>query len=241
MSSSFLKPSVTPTMAFAIRLRARPWNFPSSGSSVAGFATRCPSVKAKLMPEGWAWSSFPFGPCTSTAPSSTFTVTPFGIVIGFLPILDIVHSCNGAPPPTRPLPHVAQHLAAHTGLHGRPPRHHSPGRREDAGAQAGKDFRNLVAPEVHAASGTADPLDAGDEPLAVRSVFQSQPQHLSRRRALSRARLVDHLEAVDIAFVLQDARDLHFDPRRRDVDTGVLGRDAVSNPREHVRNRICHR
>ena len=41
------------------------------------------------MPGGSAWRSLPFGPCTSTAPSSTLTVTPLGIVIGFLPIRDI--------------------------------------------------------------------------------------------------------------------------------------------------------
>jgi len=38
---------------------------------------------------GCAWRSFPFGPCTSTAPSTILTVTPLGIVIGFLPIRDI--------------------------------------------------------------------------------------------------------------------------------------------------------
>src|SRR5437867_7655260 len=41
------------------------------------------------MPEGKACRSLPFGPCTSTAPSCTLTVTPLGIVIGFLPIRDI--------------------------------------------------------------------------------------------------------------------------------------------------------
>src|SRR6185503_6980537 len=33
----------------------------------------------------------PFGPCTSTASGAIFTVTPFGIEIGFLPIRDMPH------------------------------------------------------------------------------------------------------------------------------------------------------
>ena len=36
-----LEASVTPATALATRLRARPWNLPSAGSSVARFATRC--------------------------------------------------------------------------------------------------------------------------------------------------------------------------------------------------------
>src|SRR5262249_37737324 len=41
------------------------------------------------MPPGNGCVSFPFGPCTSTAPSCTLTVTPFGTTMGFFPIRDI--------------------------------------------------------------------------------------------------------------------------------------------------------
>src|SRR6185503_13156944 len=105
MSSSRLKPSVTPATALATRLRARPWNLPRPGSSPTREAVRWPSVSSKLIPAGYPWRSLPFGPCTSTAPSTTLTVTPLGIVIGFLPIRDIADS-----------PDVAQHFAADAGL-----------------------------------------------------------------------------------------------------------------------------
>src|SRR5438445_6828873 len=114
------------------------------------------------MPDGNAWRSLPFGPCTSTAPSRTFTVTPLGIVMGFLPMRDIIFL----------LPDVAEYLAADARLHGRAPGHHAARRRQDAGAEAGEHHRNVVAPEVHAPAGTADPLEAGDQLFAVRAVLQ---------------------------------------------------------------------
>jgi hypothetical protein len=46
------------------------------------------------MPGGTDWRIFPFGPCTSIASGAIFTVTPFGIGIGFLPILDIADPCR---------------------------------------------------------------------------------------------------------------------------------------------------
>ena len=90
MSSSFLKPSVTPVTALATRLRARPWNFFSCASSRSSFATRASPSCAKSTPGGTACFSVPLGPFTSTAPAEMFTVTPFGTGIGFFPIRDIV-------------------------------------------------------------------------------------------------------------------------------------------------------
>ena len=40
-------------------------------------------------PRGSGWRSLPFGPCTSTAPDTTSTLTPLGIAIGFFPIRDM--------------------------------------------------------------------------------------------------------------------------------------------------------
>src|SRR4051812_7921198 len=168
MSSSFLKPSVTPSTALAARLRARPWYFASSGLSDSREACSVLSATAKLIPGGVAWRILPFGPCTSSAPSTTLTVTPFGSVIGFFPIRDMVSS----------LPNVAEHFAAHTGFDGGLARHHAARRRQDAGAEAREHFRHVVAAEVDAAAGTADALDARDEALAMRAVLEEQPDGL---------------------------------------------------------------
>src|SRR6185295_13843422 len=54
MSSSFLKPSVTPATALAARLRARPWYFASSGLSDSREACSTLSATANLMPGGLA-------------------------------------------------------------------------------------------------------------------------------------------------------------------------------------------
>src|SRR5215831_20737297 len=117
------------------------------------------------MPGGNAWRILPFGPCTSTAPSTTFTVTPLGIVMGFLPIRDIVHS-----------PNIAEHFAADARFHGRLPGHHTARRGQNAGAQTSQYLRHIVAAEVNAAARAADPLDAGNQALTVRAVFQEQAQ-----------------------------------------------------------------
>ena len=52
--------------------------------------------------------------------------------------------------------------------------------------------------------------------------------------------VVDELEALDVAFVLKDPRDVGLQPRRRHIDARVLGGHGVADPREHVGNRICH-
>src|SRR5215510_11065119 len=155
MSSSRLKPSVTPVTAFATRLRDSPCSAPSAGSSLAVFATRWPSAISKLMPAGCAWRSWPFGPFTSMAPSTTLTVTPLGIAMGFLPIRDIVFS------PGVLSPNVAKHFAPDAGFDGVPAGHHAARGGQDARAQTGQHIRHVVAPEIDAAAGTADALDAG--------------------------------------------------------------------------------
>src|SRR6187549_2207463 len=162
MSSSFLKPSVTPSTALATRLRARPWNLPSSlSSSRTGRATRVASSCLKAIPGGRAWRSLPFGPCTSTAPSDTWIFTPLGIGMGFLPIRDMFNS-----------PHVAEHFAADALAARLAPGHHAARGGQDGGAQTPEHGRHVFAAEVDTASGAAHPLDAGDHALAARTVLQ---------------------------------------------------------------------
>src|SRR5262245_60172249 len=156
MSSSFLKPSVTPATALATRLRARPWNFFSVASSRASDATSAPLSCANTMPGGSGWRSFPLGPWTSTASGATFTVTPFGIGMGFLPIRDM------AAVVPRSLPDVAEHFAADAGLLGRAPGHHAARGGEDVRAQAAKHLRHVVHAQIHPAARAADALETAD-------------------------------------------------------------------------------
>src|SRR5262245_37184279 len=139
-----------------------------------------------------------------------------------------------------PLPNVAQHLAADAGLYRGAAGHHAPRGREDARAEPSQHIRHVVAAEIDPAAGTADALDTGDQLLAMRSVLEEQPQRLRRRRRLG-GRLVERLEALDVAFVLQDARDLSLQPRRRHVHAGVLGRHRIADPGEHVCDWIGHK
>src|SRR6202049_4401244 len=118
------------------------------------------------MPAGYACRSLPFGPWTSTAPSSTLTVTPLGIVIGFLPIRDIIS------------PDIAQHFAADADLDGFAPGHHAARGREDARSETGEHLGHIIATEIDAAPWAADPLDARDQSLAVRSVLQKDAKRL---------------------------------------------------------------
>src|SRR5215207_154389 len=179
MSRSLRKPSVTPLTALATRLRARPWNLPSSGSSRRSFAVSWSPFTSKPMPGGSDWRSLPFGPCTSTTPAWTSIFTPFGIGMIFLPILDMV------------LPNVTENFAADTGLDGFAAGHDAARGRQDAGAQAGEDIGDVVTAEVDAPAGTADALDAGDHLFAARAVLEEHAERPLRFAALR----LDHLEA----------------------------------------------
>src|SRR3954468_1785143 len=170
MSRSLRKPSVTPRTALATRLRARPWNLPSSGSTRSVDACSSSPFTWNTTPGGSGWRSLPFGPCTSTRPGSTAILTPFGIAIGFLPMRDM------SVVPLTSSPHVAEHFTADAGLDRFAAGHHPARRRQDTRAESGEDVRHLVAPEVDAAAGTADPLDPGDHALAARPVLEEHAQ-----------------------------------------------------------------
>src|SRR5262245_5379951 len=216
MSSSFLNPSVTPETAFATRLRARPWNLRSSSSSRESLATSAPASCENRMPGGSGWRSLPFGPWTSTASGAIFTVTPFGIGIGFLPIRDIADPSRWSPAPDpssaaassgetrrRPVtgdcsPYVAEHFAADAGLPRRAAGHHSARGREDARPQSAEDTGNILHTQVDAAPWTADPLQPGDDLLTPRSVLQEHAYELARLLALPHRGLLDDAKALDV-------------------------------------------
>src|SRR5215204_221879 len=200
MSSSFLKPWVTPSTALATRLRARPWNLPSSLSSRTGRATRLASSCLKAMPGGRAWRSLPFGPCTSTAPSDTWIFTPAGIGMGFLPIRDMFNS-----------PHVAEHFAADALAARLAPGHHAARGGQDGGTEAAEHRRHVLASEVDAAAGAADPLDSGDHALAARTVLELHANRLLDGALAVAIGRFHGLEALDVALELQNLRDLQLE------------------------------
>src|SRR5688572_25413503 len=241
MSSSFLKPSVTPATALATRLRARPWNFPSSGSSRDSFATRLPSSCAKRMPGGTCCRILPFGPCTSTASGAIFTVTPVGIEIGFLPIRDMFSVLYGRDhaSPLRS-PHIAEHFATDARLAGGTARHHAARRGQDAGAETTEDGRHIFRSQIDAAAGPADPLEPGHHLLAMRSVLEEHADDLTRLSGSLFRRLLNDPESLDVALILEDPRNLCFQLAGRQIDAGVLRRHRIAEAREHVRNRVCH-
>src|SRR5688572_27899795 len=183
MSSSFFQPSVTPRTALFTRLRARPWNLLSSGSSEAFFVTTLPSSMAAVMPGGSACFNCPLGPLTSTPFASALMVTPFGIAIGFFPIRDMAS-----------LPNVAKDFAADAGLLRRLPGHHTARGRQNRHAQLADHGRHFVAARVDAAAGTAVALELRNRLFPVATVLQEHPHLLPRGFAGARCRSLHHLE-----------------------------------------------
>src|SRR5688500_12621324 len=140
------------------------------------------------------------------------------------------------------LPNVTKHFAADTGAHCGASSHDAARSGQDARTEAAEYGRHFGASEIHAAPGAADALDAGNHFFAARSVLQKNADDLPRRGRLGRLRrfFVDELEALDVAFVFEDLRDLNLQLGRGHIDSGVLRNDGVAKAREHIGNRICH-
>ena len=168
------------------------------GSSRARFASSCPSFELEGDAGRKRLPQLALRPLHLDGAVATLTVTPFGSAMGFFPIRDIVArrqsaqlqavSLTSAAELAEPLPDVAEHFAADAGLHGLASGHHAARRRQDARAEPAEHLRHIVAPEVDAAAGAADALDAGDQLLAVRAVLQEQAQRLDRRGRFGRRR-----------------------------------------------------
>ena len=237
MSSSFLKPVGHP----GHRVRHQAAGQAVELSELAVLARELGDQRrrascANRMPGGTTWRSLPFGPWTSTASAAIFTVTPFGIGIGFFPIRDMLilligsslyHTLQSTSPPTpafraaRPVmtPREVVRMFVPS-----PP----------------STVRHVLDAEIDAAARTADPLEPGDHLLAARPVLQEHANDLARLLALFRRRLLDDPEALDVALVLENPRDLRLQLAGGHVDTRVLGRHPVADARQHVGNRIGH-
>src|SRR6266508_4295597 len=163
MSSSLLKPSVTPLMAFWARARASPWKARCCRSSFERAQDSSPSFSANEIPGGTGVCSFPLGPWMERVVSETPTFTSLGTTMTLRPTRDISLGS---------LPDVDQDLAAHA-LPGRAaPGHEAAGGGQDVDAQAAVHAGDLVLPAVDAAPGLADALQVRDHPLHTRAVLQ---------------------------------------------------------------------
>src|SRR5712692_7724998 len=218
ISSSLLKPCVTPVTAFCTRLRARPCS--AASSSLSRTATTVESFCWKRIAAGTSARSLPLGPSTLTAPGSILTFTPEGSGIGLFPTRDIS-------------PHLAQNFAAHALLVGVPPRHHAARRSQNVDPHAAEDARNLPLADVHSPPRPRHPLDPRNDRLIVVAVLEID---LDSALAL----FVGHLEIRDVPFLFQDAGNLRLQLGCRHVDFGMARLDGVSHPRQHIGDRISH-
>src|SRR5579859_4526475 len=187
------------------------------------------------MSRGRVRSSWPFGPSTFTVPGASVTLTLSGSVIGSFPMRD---NCllplslqgegrgEGDQSSFHLLPDVRQNFAAEA-LAQRLAAAHDPfAGAQDRDAEPAEDSRNLRLARVDAQSGAADPLDARDHANAIGAGLEDDTHRLCGAVGLD-------LEARDVALVLQHARDLELQPRRRHPHLGVARAARVANAREH--------
>jgi hypothetical protein len=91
ISSSFEKPSVTPTTMLLTRVRVRPCSERFCRSSFGRSTMSCDSSWRTVMAPGMPRERVPFGPFTVTCAPSMATSTPPGTAMGALPIRDMTN------------------------------------------------------------------------------------------------------------------------------------------------------
>src|SRR5260370_9879766 len=226
MSSSLLKPSVTPLIAFWARARAMPWKARCWRSSFLRWQERWPPSRVSVMPGGTGVLSLPFGPCISSAVSPMATFTTEGTGMTLRPTRDIVPSS---------LPDVAEDLAPHALARGRAAGHDPARRGENVDAEAAVHAGDLVLAAVDPAARAALPLQVRDHPLHPRPVLEEDADHALLPVGFSKS-----LEVRDVALVLEDAGDLDLQIGGGHVDLGQPRPDPVPDPGGHVRDGIGH-
>src|SRR5207245_5858144 len=212
ISSLRSKPSFTPCTMLAARARARPCRARTWRSSLPRSITTVPSCILGVRPAGTGWASLPLGPSARTVRPSTETFTPWGILIGCLPMRDM----------SAPLPHVGQDFAADLLLARLAVGEHSARGREQGDAHPGQDRGNLVVGDVHPASRRRHPHQARDHLLVAGAVLEIDAQRVLLG-------VVQHAEVLDEPLVLEQLGDAHLEPGRRDVDLLVLGVAGVAD------------
>src|SRR5581483_208307 len=129
----------------------------------------------------------------------------------------------------RELVNGTQQFAADVGLARLPARHHALRRGEDVDAEAAQHLLYPLRADVDAAARLGAALEARDHALALRAVTQEDAQR-------PRVAVFTRLDAVvgDVAFFLEDSRDLNLEARSRDVHFGVTRDNRVADARQHV-------
>src|SRR5215211_972765 len=215
ISSVFSNPFVTPSTILETSERVRPWSARSSPRSVGRFTSSSPSDCSTEMRVGTLWVSSPSGPLTMTRPGESDTLTPAGTGMGSLPIR------------LMRLPDEAHHFAADAQLLRRPARDEPARRGDDRRAHAAEDARQALLLGIDTAARLRDPLQVGDDPLAVPTELELDGQSIEGLAAL---------DAVipDVALLLQEARDLDLHARRRHRDRLLERLVGVPDARQHV-------
>src|SRR5689334_22443505 len=157
ISSLRSKPSLTPLTMLATRARARPCSARTWRSSLPRSMTSVPSCIFGVRPAGTDCASLPLGPSARTVLPSTATFTPWGILIGCLPMRDM----------SAPLPHVGQDFAADLLLARLAVGEHAARGREQGHAHAGQDRGNLVVSDIDATARRRHPHQPRDHPLVT--------------------------------------------------------------------------
>src|SRR6185503_10814044 len=157
MSSSRLKPSLTPRTLFATSARIRPWKARVLFSS---------SFRSNL--------TTLFSMLTEMPGTSGVLSEPFGSAISFFPIRDMAIS----------LPDLAEHFAADAALRGFGTRENALRGRHDGESESAENLRQLFLSAVDAAARTRNALDAVDHGLAVIRVLEVEAQRALRLAVL---------------------------------------------------------
>src|SRR5918995_3371229 len=168
-----------------------------------------------------AWLNSPLGPLTETAPGLTSMLTPSGTLIGFRPILLT----------SRHLPNVGDYLAAHAPLLRLVAGHDADRGGQDRRTHAAHHARDLPMRDVATPAGPRDPAQAGHHRSPPARVLQLDPDDVPDRSGLDR-------EVVDVALLLQDPGHLALQPRRGDLDVGMLRVERIAHAGEVVGYRV---
>src|SRR5687768_9730837 len=207
--------------------RVSPCRARSSPRSVGRATTSSPSRCSIAMRCGTCCESSPSGPFTMTRPGESETDTPAGISIGAFPIRLKFFLYLSGESPSDFSPDKTHDFAADAELLRRAARDQTVGGGHDRRAHPAEDAREAVLAGVDAAAGLGDAAQVSDDALAAPPVLELDHEGIEGLAALEAV-------VLDVALVLQDARDLDLRPGRRHRRRLVEGAVRVPDPREHV-------
>src|SRR5207302_8957702 len=124
------------------------------------------------------------------------------------------------------LPHVREDFATKAMAERLATAHDTFGGAEDRDPESAEDPWDLGLARIDTQSGPADPLDARDHAGAIGAGLEDDTHRLS-------GAVCGHLEAGDVALVLQYTGDLELQPGGRHRDLGVAGAAGVADASEH--------